>query len=444
MKSTVDRGEGLSRKLNVEIPVEKVQEAFEKVYKAIQKKANIKGFRQGKAPLKTIKSIYAEQVKGDVLNELINEGYQNALEQHELDPIGYPKMSFEPLLEEKGFSFTAEFEIRPEVQLKKYEGLPVLRETLEVNEQRVADILENIRKSHAESVTVFEDRALVNGDVAVIDFTGSVSGQPLPNGSAQGHELEIGANQFIAGFEEGLVGMKIGEVRNLNLRFPDGYHEASLSGAPVAFEVKLTGIKKKVLPELNDELAQKLGSEFKTLDDLKTRVRKDIEESERVRIDEEMHNRLVRVLVESNPVEAPKSLVEQQKEALIEDLKGRLEQQGLTKNDFEEYKTKWDSDFTETATFMVKSTFLLDALAERLKLRASNAEFEDKIREYSRQTGIEVSRLHEFYKKPERRSRLLFQITEEKVVGKLAELAEVTEVTRDKLPGESNVAEERA
>lgn len=436
MKSTVDRGEGLSRKLNVEIPVEKVQEAFDKVYKAIQKKANIKGFRQGKAPLKAIKSMYGEQVKNDVLNDLINEGYQNALEKHKLDPVGYPKVSFEPLLEEKGFSFTAEIEIRPEVQIKKFEGLPVLREKLEVNEQRVTEILENIRKSHSEAVTVFEDRALTTGDVAVVDFTGSVGGQPLPNGSAQGHELEIGSNQFIAGFEEGLVGMKIGESRTLNLHFPEGYHEASLSGAPVTFDTKLTGIKKKVLPEINDDLAKKLGGDLQTLEDLKTRIRKDIEEGDKKRIDEEMRNRLVKVLVESNPVEAPKSLVEQQKQSLIEDFKGRLQQQGLGDKDFEEYKEKWNADFTDSATFMVKSTFLLDALAEQMKLRATNAEVENKIHEYAQQTGIEIARLHEFYGKPERRSRLMFQITEEKVVGKLAELANVTEVTRDKLPKE--------
>lgn len=435
MKSTVDRGEGLSRKLNVEIPVEKVQEAFDKVYKAIQKKANIKGFRQGKAPLNTIKSIYGEQVKNDVLNDLINEGYQNALEEHKLEPVGYPKVSFEPLAEEKVFTFTAEFEVRPDVVIKKFEGLPVLKEKLEIGDDRVNVILDNIRKSQAETATVFEDRAAVEGDVAVVDFVGSVNGQPLPNGSAEGHELELGAKQFIEGFEDGVIGMKIGQTRTLNLRFPEGYHEASLSGAPVSFEVKLTGIKKKVLPQLNDELAQKLG-EFKTLEELKTRIRQDIEEGEKKRIGEDLRNRIVKALVEANPVEAPKGLVEQQKQSLIEDFKGRLKQQGLGDKDFEEYKSKWNEDFTETATYMVKSTFLLDALAEQLQLRASAKEVEAKIEEYAQQTGIEMARLNEFYSKPERRSRLLFQITEEKVVNKLVEAAKVTEVTKDKLPQE--------
>jgi trigger factor len=322
------------------------------------------------------------------------------------------------------------------VEVKKFEGLPVMREKLEIPDDRVSTILENIRSGQAETVTVFEDRAAHDGDVAVVDFTGFVNGQPLPNGSAQGHELELGTNQFIEGFEEGLVGMKIGESRTLNLKFPDGYHEATLSGAPVMFDVKLTGLKKKVLPELNDDLAAKLG-EFKTLEELKSRIRKDIEDSENKRIQEDMKNRVVKSLVEANPVEAPRSLVEQQKEALMEDFKGKLKQQGMNENDFEQYKQKWAAEFEESATFMVKSTFLLDALADKLGLRAEPNELEAKIEEYGKQTGIELDRLKEFYAKPERRSRLSFQVTEEKVVNYLVDKAKVTEVSKDKLPKEA-------
>jgi len=433
MKSTVEKLDGLSRKINVDVPAEKVQQAFERVYKAIQKKANIKGFRQGKAPINTIKSMYGDQVKSDVVNDLINETYPAALEQHKVEPVGYPKISFEPVTEGQAFKFAAEIEVRPDVEVKKFEGLPVVREKLVIPDDRIATILENIRTGQAETVTIFEDRALAEQDVAVVDFVGKVNGEPLPNGSAQGHELEIGAKQFIEGFEEGLLGMKIGDERTLNLKFPEGYHEASLSGAPVSFDVKLTGIKKKTLPELNDALAAKVG-EFKTLEELKERIRKDIEESENKRIQEDMKNRVVKSLVEANPVEAPRSLVHQQKEALIEDFKGKLKQQGLSDKDFEDYKAKWDKDFEESATFMVKSTFLLDALAEKLNLRAQKEELEAKIEEYGKQTGIEMARLREFYAKPERLSRLSFQVTEEKVVNYLVEKAKVTEVTKEQLP----------
>ncbi len=439
MKSSVEKLDGLSRKITVEVPAEKVQQAFERVYKGIQKKANIKGFRPGKAPISAIKSTYGDNVKSDVINDLINEGYQNALVEQKLEPVGYPKVSFEPIAENKDFQFSAEFEIRPEVQLKKFEGLPVLREKLDIPADRVDVILENIRTSQAETVAVFEDRAIHQGDVAVVNFTGIVNGEPLPNGSAEGHELEIGSNQFIAGFEEGLIGMKIGESRTLNLKFPEGYHEASLSGAPVTFETKLTGIKKKSLPELTDELAAKVG-DFKNLDELKARIRKDIEETEQKRITEDMKNRIVKVLVEENPVQAPATLVAQHKELLIEDFKGRLKQQGLGDKDFDEYKTKWDKDFNDSATFMVKSSYLLDAIADKIGLRAKPEELDAKIEEYGAQTGIEMARIREFYNKPERRSRLSAQVTEEKVVNYLIEKAAITDVPKDKLPKEPEAA----
>ncbi len=438
MKSTVDKLAGLSRKLTVVVPTEKVQQAFDKVYKAIQKKANIKGFRQGKAPIATIKSIYGDQVKSDVVNDLINIGYQTALEENKMEPVGHPKVAFEPIQEDKIFTFTAEFEIRPEVNVKQFENLAVLKEKLEIPETRINEILENIRTGQAELTTVFEDRAVSMGDVAVVNFVGKVNGEPLPNGSAEGHELEIGAKQFIDGFEEGLLGMKIGDNRNLNLKFPEGYHEKSLSGAPVAFDVKLTGIKTKSLPELNDELAKKVG-DFASLDALKTQIRKDIEEGEIKRIQEEMKNRVVKALVEANPVEAPESLVAQQKEALIEDFKGRMKQQGLPEGEFEEYKKKWEREFEDSAKFMVKSTFLLDTLADKLGLRAKAEEIDQKILEYGRTSGIEMARLNEFYAKPERRGRLAFQVTEEKVVNYLVEKAKVTEVAKEKLPKESEI-----
>lgn len=435
MKSTIEKLDGLARKITVEIPAEKVQQAFEKVYKGIQKKANIKGFRQGKAPMNTIKQIYGGQVQGDVINELVNEAYGEALDEHKMEPVGYPKVAFEPIDESKPFTFTAEFEVRPDVQVKKFEGLDVIKERLEIPEERITTVLDNIRGNQAEFVTLFEDRGLAQGDVAVVDFEGIMNGQPLPNGSATGHQLEIGTNQFIEGFEDGLVGMKIGENRTLNLKFPEGYHEQSLSGAPVTFNVKLTGIKKKVLPEINDDLAKKVG-DFKSLDELKDRIRKDIEESEGKRIQEDMRSRIMKALVAANPVEAPASLVAQQQHALEEDFKGRLKQQGMSDGDFDEYKKKWSGDFHDSASFMVKSTFLLDALAEQLDLKAKPSEIEDKIVEYSKQTGIEIDRLKEFYGKPERRSRLSFQVTEEKVVNHLIGKAKVKEVPRDQLPKE--------
>lgn len=427
MKATVDKLDGLSRKLNVEVPTEKVKKAFEKVYRALQKNATIKGFRKGKAPLDTVRSVYGDKVRSDVAQELIQENYEAALNEHSLSPIGFPQISFEALKEDAPFAFTAEFEIRPEVKVAQYEGLKIEKERLEIPAEKIQSVLENIRQNQAETVPVFEDRPLQEGDIADLNFKGMMNGADLPNGSAEGHQLEIGSGQFIPGFEEAMTGMKAGTSKTISLKFPDEYHEKSIAGQPVQFEVKLNSIKKKSLPELNDEMAKKVGK-FETLNDLKKAIEDDIKNTEERRIKEEVRNNILKALADANPVETPQSLVQEQKQALIEDFKKRLSQQGFGDKEFDDYKSKWDQDFESTATFMVQSTFLLDKLAEDLKLRATQEDFENKIKEFSEQSGMEVDKVKQFYQDGDRRGKMLFQITEEKVIDFLISKASIKEV----------------
>lgn len=432
MKSTLEKMDGLLRRLNIEVTAPKVQNAFESALKSIQKDATIKGFRKGKAPIATIRSIYGDRVKNDVLNDLVSEAYQQALDEHTLDPVGYPQINVESFDLEKALSFTAEFEVRPEVKINKFEGLQVEKEILEIGDERIGKIIDNIRESHAEFGPMLEDRGLQAGDFAEIDFEGFVEFKPLEGAKAEGHMLEIGAKRFIEGFEDGLIGMKPGQTRELDLKFPDDYHSADIRGKAVHFKVALKAIKRKSLPNMSDELAQKAGP-FKSVDELKKAIEQDIQATEEKRIQEDLRNRLMKELVKHNPVQVPKTLMEQQKEVLVNDVKQKMQQQGMPEDEFQDYVKKWDADFTDTASFMVQSTFLVDALANQLKLRAEPKDIEPKIEQYAKQTGIELDKLREFYGKSERRSRLMFQITEERVVEYLINSAQIKEIKADKL-----------
>ena len=172
MKSSVDKLDGLNRKLSISIPVDRIQTAFDTAFRGIQKTAAIKGFRKGKAPIATIKAMYSEKVRADVIDRLVSETYREALQEHELIPLGYPKIDFEELDESKDFTFTAEFEIRPEVKVEKFEGLAVNKEKIAVNESKIDEVLGNIQNSQAELVPVLEDRPAAMGDSADIDFDG--------------------------------------------------------------------------------------------------------------------------------------------------------------------------------------------------------------------------------------------------------------------------------
>lgn len=436
MKSNLESLSTLERKLNIVVPAQEVQAAFERAFKGIQKHAAVKGFRKGKAPLTTIKQLFGDRVKSDVVQDLVNKHYSSAVNEHKVEPISYPNIEFDDLEEAKDFSFTAEFEVRPDVKVAQFEKLPLKKEKFEFKNELVEETLEQIRTSRAELTNVLEDRPAQNGDTAVIDFKGELLTGPLENGSGENHPLELGSNSFIPGFEEGIVGMKVGQTKAVSISFPEQYHAAELAGKPVTFHVTLKELKKKSLPELTDAFVAELGGKFKTLEELKAGIREDFEKRENTRIAEETRNRVMKALVEANPVEVPKTLLAEQKKALVEDTKKRMAQQGLAESEFGEYEQKWDEDFTKSARFMIQASFLIDTIARENNLYATPEDVEAKLKAYAEQTGIELERVREFYNDKDRKGRMAYQLTEEKVADFLISKAKVTEVSKSELESE--------
>lgn len=437
MKAQIQVTEGLQRKLNVEIPQDVVKSAFDKVYQSIQRSVEIKGFRKGKAPLTTIKTMYKDRVQGDVAQDLIQSHYTEALKSQSVDPISYPEFEFEDPSENKEFSFSAIFDIRPEVTLKKWQGLEVEKEKFVHNPARVEEALNNVRASRVTYVDVLEARPAQTGDIAVVDFEGFVDGKPLENGKGEDHNLELGAKQFIDGFEEGVVGMNVGDKKTLGLKFPSPYHSAELAGKPVDFKVTLKALKKKELPELTDDLLKSIGAQ-QTVEEFKKTVADDIESSEKKRIEDNFKNRLLKKLVAENPVDVPATLLKDQKASLIEDFKKRMSEQGMQPEEFENYVQKWDSDFSATASEMIQSSFLIDKLALENDLTCKKEDVDQRFEDYAKQTGLELSRIKEWYSKPEQMSRLTYMITEEKVIKLLTEKTKIKEVDAKDLKEEKN------
>lgn len=437
MKAQLQSSDGLQRKMNVEISQAEVQNAFEKVYQGIQRQVEIKGFRKGKAPLATVKSMYKDRVVGDVAQDLIQAHYPKAIIDQKVEPISYPEFEFEDPKENQDFKFTAIFDIRPEIKVKKWEGLEVEKEKYTFNDVQFEQSINNIRQSRAKTVDVLEVRPAQMGDTAVIDFEGFVDGIPLPGGTGTDHNLELGAKQFIEGFEDGIVGMNIGTTKTIALKFPDAYHSIELSGKPVEFKTTLKSLKKKEMPELNDELLVEIGTK-QTVEEFKATLRKDIDSTEQKRIDEAFKNRLVKKLVAENPVQVPASLLKEQKAALIEDFKKRMTEQGMQEADFTDYVQKWDADFAKTASEMIQSSFLIDKLAIDHNLAATDADMEAKYQEYATQTGMEVARIKEWYASADKSSRLSYSITEEKVIHMIMAKAKIKEVDAKLLKEEQN------
>ena len=431
MKIDLEKVSSLERKLNIEVPLERVNEALGKIFRNIQDQVTIKGFRKGKAPIEKIKAMYGDQARQDVVRDLIETHYVQALNEHKLEPLGQPHIEYDSLNEKEPFKFSAKFEIRPEVNIAQYENLPVEKEKFEMDTKRVDSTLENLRQSRTKESPLLIIRPAQKGDLATIDFEGFVDGAPLKNSAAAEQTVELGNSGFIPGFDEGIFGMNVGDMRRVDLKFPEDYRDG-LAGKPVTFNITLKRLGQKNVPDLTDDFAKEVGP-FKNLGELKEQIEKDITRSEETRIQKDLKSRVVKALVERNPVEVPPALLRDQKKALIDDMHKRMEQQGLSHEQFEEYAKKWDKDFEDSAKFIIRSSFLISELADKLNLRSNQDDIDKRIEEYAASTGIELDRIRKFYEQPERLSSIRFQITEEKVVGHLISKAALREVPRSEL-----------
>lgn len=429
MKTQVEKVSNLERKLNIEVPVTVVKSTFDRFFKKYQKNSEIKGFRKGKAPLETVKTIYGDRVRQEVVQELLQMGFSKGLDEHELSPVNYPNFEFEEVKEDQNFAFSAAFEVSPEVQLNQYENLDLLKEEYKFEEAEVDKVLERIRASRAKNVPVLEDRPAQLGDIAVIDFEGFVDGKPLENGKGENFNLELGSKSFIDGFEEGVVGMSVNSQKTLVLKFPENYQAAELSGKSVDFKVTLKSLNKKELPELNDELVKSLGG-IESVAALRENIKNDLEQTEKRRIESEFKDSVFKKLVELNPIDVPASLIQKQKEGLIEDFHKRMSEQGMGQQEFEEYVAKWDKDFEKNAVEILQAAYVSKAIADKHDLVAKKEDVDNKIKEYATSTGIEEKKVRDHFLRPETAERFLHGLTEEKVFNFILSKAKVTEVTK--------------
>lgn len=440
MKSDMENLSNLERQINIQVPADMVNTEFDNAFKYLQKSVEVKGFRKGKTPLATIRSLYGDKIKGDVAQNLVQTFYFKALKEHDVVPVGMPDIDFKNPEENQDFSFTAKFEVQPEIELTQIDNLEVQKEKIAISDEQVNQNIEQILENQAKFEDVVLVRDLKDGDFADIDFKGLIDGEPLENGAAQGHVLEIGSNSFIPGFEEALVGMKMGDMKNINIAFPDDYHVPTLKGKPVTFEVKLNKIKEKVKPELTDDFVKSLG-EDNTVDEFKAQLKKDITEGEEKRTEQDLKNRLFKALVKANPFEVPETLIKEQRSALVEDFRNRMQSQGISPQEFSDYQKKWEEDFSDTADFMVRSALLIQKIAKENDLNAKPEDVDVKMQEFSDQTGLDLSKVKEFYKQGQQSANLEFQITEDKTFKFLLEKAKVTEVAKEELAEEQKQAE---
>ena len=377
-------------KLNFEIEAEKFEDAMKKVYTKNAKYFNIPGFRKGKAPMAIVEKYYGTEIfYEDAFNELVPEIYDEAIKSNNIEAVSRPDIDIKQMEKGKNLIFTAKVQTKPEVKLGKYKGIEIKKIEYNVSDKDIDQELNLMAEKNARLVTI-EDRPVQKDDIAVIDFEGFLDGKPFEGGKAENHELTIGSNTFIPGFEDQVIGMKVDEEKDLNLKFPDEYFSKDLAGKDVVFKVKVNEIKKKELPKIDDEFAKDV-SEFDTLEELKNSIKEKLENQNKERERIEKEDATIEAVSEKAEVDIPSGMIETEVDNMMKDIEQRLMYQGLTLKQYTELTGKKETDirkdFEEQANKNVKYRLVLEAVVKAENIDVDDKELEDRLKEMAKNYG---------------------------------------------------------
>ena len=423
--------------VTVEVGAEEFEAAVAKAYAKARNKLSIPGFRPGKAPRKMIEKLYGAGVfYSDAVDIALPEAYTQAIGQSGLDVVGYPEIEIvDDKIDENGFTFKATVAVYPEVKLGEYKGLTAEKEEIKVSADDVKERLNEMAERNARLVSV--DRKAKKGDIAVIDFEGFDNGEAFEGGKGENYELELGSGSFVPGFEDQVIGMKAGEEKDLDITFPENYHE-DLAGKAVVFKVKVHEVKEKEVPAMDDEFAKDV-SEFDTLKDLKADLKKKITEERQKDADRVFEENLMNQVAENITADIPDVMVENQAHQYLDNFKAQISRQFP----YEEYKkmtgmddAKLLEEAKEPALRQVKMDLATAAIIKAENIEASDEDVEAEFAKMAEQFGMDVEMVKKYLSKEQVHDQILTQkavavvvdsATAEKPAKKTAKKAETAE-----------------
>ena len=390
MSYTVENLEKSMAKITITVDADAFEEAMVKSYNKNKKNISIQGFRKGKAPRKMVEKLYGPEVfYEDAANFAIPDAYEEAAKESGLEIVSRPEIDVVEIEKGKDFVFTATVAVKPEVTLGDYKGIEVEKKTVKVMAADVNAEIDKVREQNSRMITV-ENRGIKKDDTAVIDFEGFVDGEPFQGGKGEDYSLVIGSHTFIDTFEDQLVGKKAGEEVDVNVTFPEEYHEASLKGKPALFKVTVKEIKKKELPKLDDEFASEV-SEFETLKEYKASVKKNLTERRKEEAKREKENEVVEKVVENITVELPEPMVDEQTQQMIQEFAGRLSSQQMTGMTVDALMGQMKPE----AEKRIRTRLALEAIVDAEKIKATAKDIDKEIENMANMYQMEVDKIKE-------------------------------------------------
>ncbi|EBB5822782.1 trigger factor [Listeria monocytogenes] len=388
-----EKQEGNVGKLTFEIEQEKVKEGLDRAFVKVRKTLNVPGFRKGKVPRQIFNQRFGEEALfQDALDILLPEVYSAAIDEAGIDPVDTPQVNIESMEKGETWVLTAEVTVKPEVKLGDYKGLEVEKRETELTTEELEAELKQLQERQAELV-VKEDAPAENGDTVILDFEGFKDGVAFEGGQAENHSLELGSGQFIPGFEEKLVGLKAGDEADIELTFPEEYHAEDLAGQPVVFKVKLHEIKTKEIPALDDELAKDIDEEVETLDELKEKISKRLQEAKEESVAQAKQEEVIAKAVENAEVDIPHAMVHHEADHLMNHFAQDLQAQGLTPELYYQFTGQTEeamhAQMEKDAEKRVKMNLVLEAIAEAENIEPTEEAIDEEISTLAEKYGME-------------------------------------------------------
>lgn len=381
--------------IEITVDAEKFKLAVDKAFRKNSVKMNVPGFRKGKAPRSFIEKLYGEGVfYEDAVNAVYPEEYENAVKEAKIEAVDRAEIEVVSVGKE-GLTFKAKVTVKPEVEIGEYKGLTVSKKITDVSDKDIEDELKRLQDRNARTITV-EDHVAQSGDITIIDFDGYVDEIAFDGGKAEKHELVLGSNSFIPGFEEQIVGHGTGEEFDVNVKFPDEYQAEELAGKDATFKIKLHEIKTKELPELDDEFAKDV-SEFDTLDEFKVEIKNKKQEANNIKTENDLENSLIDIVIDCMKVEIPEIMVTRAIDNMVSDFDYRLQSQGMNLNSYIQYTgmdmVSFRESFRVQAEKQVKVRLALEKIAKLEDFDISEDEIENEYKKIAERYNVSIEKV---------------------------------------------------
>lgn len=424
MKVDVAEISPVQRKVQIELPSEKVTDEFVRAYRELGRRVRIRGFRAGKAPRTVLQRMYGDEITGEVRSHLVEESLGEVIKDHGLQIVSRPEIEADELKDGGTFSFSAVFEVKPEIQVQDYLGVEVEKVKIAITDEQVEAALARLQEGHARLEPVENREVVHKGDFVTLDFTGSISGKPFAGGQGENYPLQIGAGQVLPQFENSLIGLKVGERDTIQVPYPEEYPNKEIAGKTVEFDIIVRDLKQKVLPSLDDEFAKDHG-ECGSLEELRRKIRARLEDEFKRYQEEELKEKLLSRILDKHSITPPPAMVERQTRYLME----RYDDRARSASDEAPATTEETKKLFEgRAARQIQATLLVEKISQQEKIEVNDRDVQDRVDNMARASGDRSKTVRDYYARPEAREDLRAQIVFDRTLSFLLEKSLIKEV----------------